>query len=169
MPQNSPPHLRLTPLAPTDLASLPLPRPLHREGGRAVGRIAARRGRSLVLLDASDVWAFEADRGLTFVHSAYGRLDIDVTLTEIEASSVGADCCRVHRSWLVNLASVRVLETGLGGVELVVGPRLAQADGLRVPVSRDRVRAVREVLLAGTIGLRRRDREGVEEEAASAE
>jgi DNA-binding LytR/AlgR family response regulator len=109
------------------------------------------------------VWAFEADGGLTFVHSAQGRLAVDVSLAEIEASPLGADCCLVHRSWLVNLANVKVFDFGLEGALLFVGPKIGQTDGLRVPVARDRVRAVREILLAGTIGLRRRDREGEEE------
>jgi DNA-binding LytR/AlgR family response regulator len=162
MQDKSPLSLRLT--RPERTGPLLAPVPLLRSEGRARGavRIAARRGRSLVLLDAIEAWAFEANGGLTLVHSAHGRLEVDVTLAEIVASAIGADYCLVHRSWLVNLANVKVFELGVDGAELFVGPKIGQADGLRVPVARDRVRAVREILLTGTIGLRRRDREGDE-------
>jgi DNA-binding LytR/AlgR family response regulator len=120
-------------------------------------RIAARRKRALVFLEPGEVWAFEADARLTFVHSAHGRLDIDIPLAEIEASSLGSAFVRVHRSWLANLALVKALEHTPGETQLFVGAKIGERTGIRVPVSRDRVRPVRDVLLAGAIGVRRRE------------
>jgi DNA-binding LytR/AlgR family response regulator len=124
-------------------------------------RVVARRKRNLVFLDSSDVWAFEADARLAFVHAASGRFDVDVSLAEIEACPFGGGFARVHRSWLVNLAHVRELQVETGVAQLFVGERLGDAaHGILVPVARDLVRSVRETLLASSIGLRRRDLEG---------
>ena len=120
-------------------------------------RIAARRQRSLVFMDPAEVWAFEADARLTFAHSAHGKLDIDVSLAEIEASPLGPMFVRVHRGWLANLALVRALEHTPGETQLFVGTGLGPGLGIHVPVSRDRVRAVRTLLLESTIGVRRRE------------
>jgi DNA-binding LytR/AlgR family response regulator len=130
---------------------LPAPSPL------SVPRIAARRKKSLVFIAPHDVWAFEADARLVFVHSLHGRLDIDVSLTEIEASALGHMFARVHRSWLVNLALVKALDHAPGETLLFVNTVRSERGGIRVPVSRDRVRKVREALLASTIGVRRRE------------
>jgi DNA-binding LytR/AlgR family response regulator len=123
----------------------------------ATPRIAARRQRTLVFMDPSEVWAFEADARLTFAHSAQGKLDIDVSLAEIEGSPLGTAFVRVHRSWLANLALVRSLEHTPGETQLFVGASLGAGFGIHVPVSRDRVRAVRAILLESTIGVRRRE------------
>jgi DNA-binding LytR/AlgR family response regulator len=123
---------------------------------RPVSRIAGRRKGRLVFLELGEVWAFEADERLAFVHSAHGPADIDASLVEIEQSPLGAFFGRVHRRWLVNIAAVRALEHEAGATHLFVGSRLEDPSGVRVPVARDRVRAVRESLLGSAIGLRRR-------------
>jgi DNA-binding LytR/AlgR family response regulator len=120
-------------------------------------RIAARRKRALVFMDVSEVWAFEADARLTFAHSAHGKLDIDVSLAEIESSPLGHAFVRVHRGWLANLALVKALEHTPGETQLFVGAKLGERSGIRVPVSRDRVRSVRNLLLETAVGVRRRD------------
>lgn len=115
------------------------------------GRIVARRGRALVFLQLDEVWACEAAERLTYVHSARGRLALDLTLNSIGAS-FGRALVRVHRNWLVNLALVRELERDAGDATLLVG----NADAtLRVPISRDRAQAVRDLLMNDTTGLRR--------------
>jgi two-component system response regulator LytT len=118
-------------------------------------RIVARRKRNLVFLDPSEIWAFEAADRLTFVHTQAGRFDMDLSLTAIELS-FGRALTRVHRNWLVNPAHVKELEREGAETRLFVGTGLAgEAPGIRVPVSRDRVQAVREGLLADAAGLRR--------------
>ncbi|HTQ06063.1 MAG TPA: LytTR family DNA-binding domain-containing protein [Polyangiaceae bacterium] len=117
-------------------------------------RIAARRGRAIVFLDFDQVWACEAAERLTFVHSAQGRFDLDLTLSAI-AASFGRSLLRVHRNWLINPTRVLELERDAGGTSLFVGPaHAADGSGVRVPVAKDRAAAVRDVLLQGASGIR---------------
>jgi LytTr DNA-binding domain len=130
---------------------------VERGWGVASVRISARRRNNIVFLEASEVWAFEADSRLTFVHSARGKLDIDVSLAELEASPLGQVFARVHRGWLVNVELVKAIEYEGGMAQLFVGARGVEGSGIRVPVSRHSVRPVRDMLLAGAIGVRKRE------------
>lgn len=114
-------------------------------------RIAARKGRSVVFLARAEAFAFEADGRLCSVHSTAGRLDVDLSLTSLEAV-LGPSYLRVHRSWLVSLEHVRSFERDAGELVLLVGPGDTP---LRVHVARDRAVMVRERLLASAVGLRR--------------
>ena len=125
-------------------------RPDRRSGSL---RVVARRKKNLVFLDPVDIWAFEANERLTFVHSRHGKFDIDLSLTAIE-TSFGRTLTRVHRNWLVNLSLVQEIDRDGGEMMVLVGDTL-DADTLRVPVSRDRSKAVRDLLLQNATGLRR--------------
>jgi two-component system response regulator LytT len=119
-------------------------------------RIVARRKRSLVFLEPHEIWAFEADERLTFVHTRHGRFDVDLSLAAIEVS-LGSALTRVHRKWLVNAAHVRELMRGSNETLLFVGDGIAgEGPGIEVPVSRDRVASVREGLLRSSVGMRTR-------------
>jgi DNA-binding LytR/AlgR family response regulator len=124
-------------------------RPERRSGPM---RVVARRKRNLVFLDPEDIWAFEAADRLTCVHSRHGKFDIDLSLATIEAS-FGRALTRVHRNWLVNLASVKEMEREGGEMTLLVGSMGDAA--IRAPVSRDRAKAVRDLLLENATGVRR--------------
>lgn len=118
-------------------------------------RVVARRKKSLVFLDPAKIWAFEAADRLTFVHAPEGRFDVDLSLAAIEAS-LGRSLFRVHRNWLVNLAHVRELERDVGEMTVTVGRDLGrEGRSIQVPVSQDRAKALRDVLLANATGLRR--------------
>jgi DNA-binding LytR/AlgR family response regulator len=115
--------------------------------GRGEGRVVARKGKALVFLQPGEAWAFEAEDRLTFVHSAEGRLDVDLSLTALEAV-LGPAYLRVHRSWLVSLAAVRGIARDDGEMSLLVG------GSLTVPVARERAAQVKARLLSRTVGLR---------------
>ncbi len=118
-------------------------------------RIVARRRKSLVFLDPSEIWAFEAADRLTFVHTSHGKFDLDLSLAAIEAS-FGRALMRVHRNWLVNMTHIKELERDGAETKLFVGQGIGEASqGVRVPVSRDRAQSLRETLLANATGLRR--------------
>jgi len=118
-------------------------------------RIVARKKKSLVFLEAHEIWAFEAEERLTYVHTRHGRFDVDLSLRAIELA-LGAAVTRVHRKWLVNATHVRELTRDTNETQLFVGDGLAsEGHGVQVPVSRDRVAAVREVLLSQAVGMRR--------------
>ncbi len=130
-----------------------------REGALAP-RIVARRKKSLVFLDPAEIWAFEAADRLTFVHTQFGKFDLDLSLAAIEVS-LGRSLTRVHRSWLVNARFIKELEREGHETRLFVGSSLAsEGQGLHVPVSRDRASAVKELLLANATGLRREEPPG---------
>jgi DNA-binding LytR/AlgR family response regulator len=121
----------------------------------STSRIVARRRKSLVFLEPSEIWAFEAADRLTFVHTAHGKFDLDLSLAAIEAS-FGRALMRVHRNWLVNVAHIKELERDGAETKLFVGAGIGEASqGVRVPVSRDRAQVLRETLLANATGLRR--------------
>lgn len=112
-------------------------------------RIVGRRKRALVFVPLDEVWAFEAAERLAYVHTARGRLDVDLSLSAIEAS-FGRTLVRVHRNWLVNAEHVHELEGRGSETVLLVG------DDLHVPVARERAAAVREALLGNAMGIRSR-------------
>lgn len=118
-------------------------------------RLVARRKRALVFLRLDEVWAFESAERLAYVHTSRGRFEIDLSLATVE-TSVGRTLVRAHRSWLVNVDHVRELEGHGSETELLVGTPTPHQEGLRVPVSRDRAQAVRDILLASTMGIRPR-------------
>ncbi len=90
-------------------------------------RVVARRKRNLIFLDPREIWAFEA----------FGR-----ALT------------RIHRNWLVNLDYVKEMEREGGDVVLFIGTEVG-SEGIHAPVSRDRAKVVRDLLLENATGLRR--------------
>jgi len=118
-------------------------------------RIVARRGKTLVFLEPSEVWAFEAADRLTQVHTPHGTFDVDLTLAVIEAS-FGRALIRVHRNWLVNAAHIKELDRDGRETRIFVGVGVgAQRRGVEVTVSRQRAQEVREMLLSNATGLRR--------------
>jgi DNA-binding LytR/AlgR family response regulator len=122
---------------------------------QTVRRVVARWKKSLVFLEPEKIWAFEAADRLTFVHSSEGKFDIDLSLAAIEAS-LGRALFRVHRNWLVNLAYVKRLERDIAGATVLVGSDLEpEGRSISVPVSQDRAKPLRDVLLENTTGLRR--------------
>jgi DNA-binding LytR/AlgR family response regulator len=117
-------------------------------------RIAARRQRTIVFLALDEVWACEAADRLTYVHSARGRFDLDLTLSAI-AASFGRTLMRAHRNWLVNVARVIELERDAGETTLFVGnATVTERMGVRVPVAKERAVALRELLMERTRGVR---------------
>ncbi|MDX2009215.1 MAG: LytTR family DNA-binding domain-containing protein [Myxococcaceae bacterium] len=125
--------------------------PPRSEPARRPARIAARKGKRIVFLEANEVWAFEAEGRLCFVHAAEGRLDVDLSLTSLEAV-LGSAFLRVHRNWLVAVDEVRGILRDGGETTLSVGDA---EPPLSVPVARDRAGQVRERLLDSAVGLRR--------------
>jgi DNA-binding LytR/AlgR family response regulator len=121
----------------------------------ASSRIVARQGKKLVFFDPEEVWAFEAADRLTQVHTPHGVFELDLSLKAISIS-IGRALMRVHRNWLVNGQQIKELERDGGETRLFIGRApSASGPGLVVPVARERAAQVRELLLAGSTGLRR--------------
>jgi DNA-binding LytR/AlgR family response regulator len=136
----------------------PVPELLHRRERALMAaptRVVARLKSGLVFLEPAEIWAFEAADRMTYVHSRHGKFEIDVSLAMIEAS-MDRRFTRVHRNWLISVAHVKQLERGTGETTLFVGAGIEDgSEGIRVPVSRNHAQALREMLLANAIGVRR--------------
>jgi two-component system, LytTR family, response regulator LytT len=118
-------------------------------------RVAARRRTGVVLLRLDEIWAFESDGRLTYVHSTLGRFDVDLSLQALEEAFAPA-LIRAHRSWLVHKSLIRDVERHNGELSVFVGSGLRdEGPGVVVPVSRERAAKVRG-LLGESTGLRRR-------------
>ena len=79
-----------------------------------------------------------------FIVPAVGRMVFALLLREVAGS------------WLVNLVFVKELERVSGGATLTVGSDLAhEGRNVRAPVSKDRAKALRNVLLKNATGLRK--------------
>jgi two-component system, LytTR family, response regulator LytT len=111
--------------------------------------LVAKRKNSLVLLREHEIWAFEAADRLSFVHSIHGKLDLDLSLTSLERLMPSA-ALRVHRNWLVNPMHVRSFDKNDGAVSIWVGSTLTE--GIAVPVARDRVKMLKDLLLGSAHG-----------------
>lgn len=107
-----------------EVPGLPVPR-----------RIVARSGGSYYLLDADEVFAFQAERETVWIHTARQRYLATQPLHTIEEKLRGAGFRRIHRNAIVNmkhvrkmsaLSSRRWLVTLSNGLEFAASKRLAQ-------------------------------------------
>jgi len=109
-------------------------------GARSPRRIASRLGDRVTLIDLDEVSHFYAAERLT--HAVAGGRDhlVDETLAALERQLDPAEFVRIHRSALVNLRFVAELRGDGGGMTAVL------RDGTQLPVSRDRVRPLKDRL-----------------------
>jgi DNA-binding LytR/AlgR family response regulator len=118
-----------------------------RSSGTDQTRLVARKDSTLFFLELTGLLAFEAADRFTYLHHVEGRFSVDLSLAALGAA-LGDRVLRVHRNWLVAPAEVRRLSR-------VDGELVLEVAHLRVPVSRDRARQVRQQLLENTVGLGR--------------
>jgi two-component system LytT family response regulator len=108
--------------------------------------LASRVGDRVHLIDAADVTHVIARQRATYAVTAASEYMLDATLTDLERKLDPQRFLRIHRAVLVNVASVAELRTDEDG-HLVV--RLKGDRRVELPVSRDRVRALKERLGLG--------------------
>jgi two-component system LytT family response regulator len=101
-------------------------------------KLAARRGRRIVLLSPKDVIYAALESQIVFYYTQGERLPTDRTLGEIEEMLIPAGFFRVSRSAIVNLNHARELLPWSSGTW-----RLKLSNGLELDVSRDRARSLR--------------------------
>ena len=109
-------------------------------------RIASRSAGRVTLVDLATVTHFYAKDGLTFAATASRDYVVDSPIGDLEQRLDPAVFVRIHRRTLVNVAFVGEVHTGFGG-----GLELRLKDSVRdaLPVSRERVRVVKEKLGLG--------------------
>jgi DNA-binding LytR/AlgR family response regulator len=98
----------------------------------------------MVLLRRAEVRYAEADGNAVWLITDEGRLQAAVRgIDKLEEELAGGEFLRVHRRFLVNLASVRAVDRGQKGeLSLIMDGAAREA----VPVSRRNVPAVRRAL-----------------------
>ena len=104
-------------------------------------KIAAHKGRKIVLVPPREVLWIEAEDRLVFLHTAQGRLMVNRTVKELETMLGGQGFFRVSRGEIVNLQHARELMPRSSGTW-----RLILSNGYEVDVSRERARELRAAM-----------------------
>src|SRR5262249_2568907 len=106
-------------------------------------RVASRTGERVQLLAVSQITHFFAQDKLTYAALGAKNYVVDFTIFELEQKLDPKKFVRIHRSTLVNLDYLHELDTWFGGGVLA---RLRDSKGTELPVSRDRVKALKQAL-----------------------
>lgn len=104
-------------------------------------RLAVRRKGAYVVVDIADVVYFEVLDELVWAVTTEDRYALDLPLATLAKRLADDDFFRSHRSVLVRLSRIRSIEpVGTGAYEL----SLDHPSSPKVPLARERVRALRE-------------------------
>jgi len=106
-------------------------------------RIASRLGDRISFLDVDAVTHFVARDKLTYAALETGQRCVDRTLADLENALDPQRFLRIHRAILLNLGWVQEINMSMVGGVFVT---LKDARHSRLPVARDRVRALKERL-----------------------
>jgi DNA-binding LytR/AlgR family response regulator len=109
--------------------------------GGPVRRLAARRGKRIVIIAVKDIIRAEIDDKLVFACTATERLLVEKSIGELEIMLQPAGFLRISRSELVNLDSVRELMPWFSGTW-----KVKLANGEERDVSRERARQLKEAM-----------------------
>ncbi len=104
-------------------------------------KIAARNGEEYILLDASEVLAFQAEGELVWIMTAKRRYLATQSLRAVEARMQDRTFQRVHRNAIVNVDHVRKM-SALSSQRWL----LTMSNGLELIVSKRQAHRVREIL-----------------------
>ncbi len=104
-------------------------------------RLAARRGKRIVIVPLRDIVRIEIEDKLVFAITATERLLLEKTIGELEALLAPSGFLRINRGELVNLESVRELMPWFSGTW-----RVKLANNEERDVSRDRAKQLKEAM-----------------------
>lgn len=114
------------------------------ESGNFLQRVFVQKNGRSMTVETADILYFEAVNQYTRVHESNGNHILSYSLSRFEDELNPRQFVRIHRKYLVNLNCVETFETDRDGTHLVVLP-----NETRLPVSRRRVAALKEVLGTG--------------------
>jgi two-component system LytT family response regulator len=106
-------------------------------------RIAVRRGPKVILVEPASILFCRAEDKYTVLYTAEGEHILDRTIEDLEQTLDPSTFLRIHRSVLVNLASVRDLTAVEGGRFVVT---LKDQPGTKLHASRAGAKLLREKL-----------------------
>jgi DNA-binding LytR/AlgR family response regulator len=116
-------------------------REVARERTGPMRRIAARRGKRIVIIPLRAVIRVEIEDKLVFAITANDRLLVEKTITELETLLEPVGFLRISRGELVNLETVKELVPWFSGTW-----RVKLANGEERDVSRERARQLKEAM-----------------------
>ena len=114
---------------------------VSKERSGPLRRLAARRGKRIVIVSLRDVIRVEIEDKLVFACTATERLLVEKTIGELETMLAPSGFLRISRGELVNLESVRELIPWFSGTW-----RVKLANNEERDVSRDRARQLKEAM-----------------------
>lgn len=103
--------------------------------------LTAKKGRGIHILDINEVFYIEADDKLLYAHTEITKFRIEGTLDTFEKRLAEGRFVRSHRSYLVNTKHINELIPWFSGTY-----ELKLSNGSQIPVSRRRVKEVKEQL-----------------------
>lgn len=106
-------------------------------------RIATRVGERMRFLDLATISHFQAQDKLTYAVVEGHTHVVDATITELEQRLDPERFVRIHRSALVNVDYVAEMNSWFAGKVVVT---LRDRNGTQLPVARERVRSLKEML-----------------------
>ena len=104
-------------------------------------RIAARKGKRIVLLGTSDMLYVTTEDKLVFIVTAEGRFLVDRTVSDLETTLEAHGFFRISRSEIANIAHAAELIPWFNGTW-----RLKMSNGTELDVSRERARKLKELV-----------------------
>jgi two-component system, LytTR family, response regulator len=116
---------------------------LHSAKGARLERIASRSGDKVELVEIRRVTHFFASEKLTFAAAGERNYVVDQRISELEDKLDPARFIRIHRGVILSLDHLLELHAGFGGRMVA---RLKDAKRTQLPVSRDRVKALKDRL-----------------------
>lgn len=116
-------------------------REVARERSGPLRRIAARRGKRIVIVPLLEVIRVEIEDKLVFAVTASDRLLLEKTITELETMLEPVGFLRISRGELVNLEAVKELVPWFSGTW-----RVKLMNGEERDVSRERARQLKEAM-----------------------
>jgi two-component system LytT family response regulator len=106
--------------------------------GSAPTKLAARRGKRIILLSPRDILYASIEDKIAFFHTQNERFATDRTMTELEELLSPAGFCRISRSVIANLTHARELLPYSSGTW-----RLKLSNNTELDVSRERARELK--------------------------
>ena len=114
---------------------------MDKERGAPPTKIAAKRGKRIILLALPEVLHITIEDKLVFAHTAKEKFLVERTITELEQMLGDATFRRISRATLVNMDHVRELLPWFSGTW-----RVKLSTGAELDVSRDRARGLTDAM-----------------------
>lgn len=114
---------------------------MEKERGTPPTRLAARRGKRIILLPLHEVLHITIEDKLIFAHTGKEKFLVEKTVTELEQMLDCAGFRRISRGTLVHMEHVRELVPWFSGTW-----RVKLSSGAELDVSRDRARALTDAM-----------------------